>query len=391
MQKKRVEDKMRINKRTAGVLIILIVLGGFFSLYSMEWRYLWSANAGRDDGRSELPAGSYYTVVDEYGKTVFTTGHMVFVGDEFISEDDTRYVITKVEQYVATAKAQGKMEALPPLPSISAQPSGTGSVAIYHTHSDESYIAGDGSDSIPARGGVLNVGEVMSEALSKLGIKGIHDTTPHDPHDDQAYDRSRRTAQRLIRTYSPAAIFDVHRDAGPAEPYLKDVNGQEVAKGTIVIGRQNPKKDTNLEFARRLKDAVNAKYPGLIKGIFLGNADFNQDLSGRALLLEMGTERTSKASAEAGVALIAGMVPSVLGAVGPGATPENRGAGRAIGWILGVVVAGIFVYLWISTGSWEEMKAKILGWFGAGGVRIGGGHDEGQGSSNGQSGAGGGN
>ncbi|MGI6663499.1 MAG: stage II sporulation protein P [Bacillota bacterium] len=53
------------------------------------------------------------------------------------------------------------------------------------------------------------------------------------------------------------ALFDVHRDAGPAEPYLKDLDGREVAKAMIVVGRTNPKMNANLDFARRLKDAVN--------------------------------------------------------------------------------------------------------------------------------------
>ena len=30
------------------------------------------------------------------------------------------------------------------------------------------------------------------------------------------------------------------------------------------------------------------------------------------------------------------------------------------------------MYLWVATGSWDEMRAKIMGWFGSGGVRIGG-------------------
>ncbi|QUL98870.1 MAG: stage II sporulation protein P [Candidatus Fermentithermobacillus carboniphilus] len=360
---------MQGNRRALGFFVIVLVFGFALGYYYQGYR-LPRPTASTDlSGHVEREDG-YYTVVDESGKTIFTTGHAISVGDEFISEDDTRYTITRISGDVATAKAMGKMEALPPLPSLGAATKG-GTVAIYHTHSDESYIPTDGTDAIPAKGGVLRVGAAMADMLRRVGFKAVHDTTSHDPHDAQAYNRSRRTASRLLRSERPLALFDVHRDAGPAEPYLKEVDGREVARGMIVIGRQNPKMQSNLEFARRLKDAVNREYPGLIKGIFLGKADFNQDLFDRSLLLEVGTEKTTREAAEAGVALIARVVPGILGATGPGAIPENRGAGRAIGWFLGVVVAGIFVYLWVSTGSWEEMKAKILGWFGTGGVRIG--------------------
>lgn len=382
-----VTKKMERSRKMLAFIVILVAVlgtGAYYLFYGSQSPAASVEMAGhqeRDDG--------YYTVVDENGRVIFTTGHLVVVGDEFIAEDDTKYTIVRVSGDVATARTVGKMQALPPLPYRSEGAKIQGSVAIYHTHSDESYIPSDGSESIPGRGGVFRVGASMSEKLNRLGIKAIHDTTGHDPHDARAYDRSRRTASRLLRKYRPLALFDVHRDAGPPEPYLKEVDGKEVAKGMIVIGRQNPKMQANLEFARRLKDAVNKRYPGLIKGIFLGSANFNQDLYERSLLLEMGTEKTTRQAAEAGSVLIANVVPTVLQAVGPGAFPESRGAGRAIGWLLGLAVAGIFIYLWISTGSWEEMKAKILAWFGAGGIRIGGGgHDEGDSSASGGEGLG---
>ena len=172
----------------------------------------------------------------------------------------------------------------------------------------------------------------------------------------------------------PQALFDVHRDAGPAEPYLEEISGQTVARAMIVVGRTNPKYSANLDFARRLMSAVNSKYPGLVKGIFMGKADFNQDLYDRSLLLEMGTEKTSKDSAEKGVSLIGGVVPSLLGAA---AGPSGGSTGRSIAWILGLAVAGTFIYLWVSTGSWDEMRSKILSWFGSGGVKVGGGRKNG--------------
>lgn len=355
-------------RRVVAVFIIVFVTGtGLYLYFNRDSSMVATGQTfmGSDERR-----GSYYTVLDESGKTLFTTGHMLHVGDEFISEDDTRYEVTRVDEDIALAKAVGKMEALPPLPVLGAQTqSGSGKVAIYHTHSSESYVPSDGTESRPGAGGIIDVGASMASGLKKRGAEPIHSTTSHEPHDAAAYDRSRRTAVKLLKE-RPMALFDVHRDAGPAEPYLKELNGREVAKAMIVVGRTNPKMNANLDFARRLKDAVNSEYPGLVKGIFIGKADFNQDLFDRALLLEMGTDKTTKEAAAAGAELIGGIVPKVIG-TSTGA-PSGGAIGRSLGWILGLAVAGTFVYLWVATGSWDEMRAKIMGWFGSGGVRIGG-------------------
>ena len=321
-------------------------------------------------GHSERTEG-YYTVVDETGKTIFTTGHMVSVGDEYIDEFDTKYVIISVSGDRATAREVGKAAALSisALLSVFETAAPKGAIGIYHTHSSESYIPSDMTDSIPGKGGIVEVGTALANRLARSGVKVNHDTTSHDPNDARAYDRSRRTAVSLLKKQTPIALFDVHRDAGPAEPYLEEIDGTEVAKCMIVIGRQNPKMQSNLEFARQLKDGVNNQYPGLVKGIFMGNADFNQDLFDRALLLEIGTEKTSKEAAMRGAAYIGSVIPNLLPSSSSGS--QGLSAGKAIGWILGVTVAGVFAYLWIATGSWEEMKAKLLGWFGSGGIRLG--------------------
>ena len=366
-------------RQIAGVVLLLVLFtaGGVYyyrNVYIPPRPVLASEPSGSD----EAATGEFFTVKDESGTEIFTTGHRIHVGDEFISDQDIRYQVKEVTGTSATAKSLGKMEVMLDFPAAigaEAKPAGNATVGIYHTHSDESYEPSDGTDSIPAKGGVFQVGKSMAAALLDKGVKAVHSLTSHDPHDAGAYDRSRRTLVQLLKD-RPAAVFDVHRDAGPAEPYLKSVPGSgTVAKGMIVIGRTNPKMSSNLDFARRVMSAVNSKYTGLVKGIFMGKADFNQDLYDRALLLEMGTERTSKEAAEKGAGLIAGVVPSVLGVAT--SAPGGRATGRSIGWILGVTVAGIFVYLWISTGSWDEMRAKIMGWFGSGGARVGGGKKNG--------------
>ncbi|MHB8917367.1 MAG: stage II sporulation protein P, partial [Desulfocucumaceae bacterium] len=47
-------------------------------------------------------------------------------------------------------------------------------VAIYHTHSDESYLPSDGRISIPFRGGIIEVGCNYKNSLTQEGAKAVH-------------------------------------------------------------------------------------------------------------------------------------------------------------------------------------------------------------------------
>ncbi len=352
--------------------IFIIIIASFTGILHL-YRSIRPTASDTAVGHFELEH-DYFTVVDETGEIIFTTGHTVAIGDEYIDEDDTRYIVISVVGNTATVRSEGRMEGLPELAlqQILEVAASNGAVGIYHTHSSESYIPSDHTDSIPGKGGIVQVGSALANKLNNSGITAIHDTTSHDPNDARAYDRSRRTAVDLLKKQTPLALFDVHRDAGPAESYLQEVNGEEVTKCMIVIGRQNPKMESNLEFARRLKDEVNSQFTGLVKGIFMGNADFNQDLFDKALLLEIGTEETSKEAAMRGASLIGSVLTNILPVSGPGSAPQGRAAGRTIGWLIGAVVVGTFVYLWVATGSWEEMKAKLLAWFSGVGIKVGG-------------------
>jgi len=70
------------------------------------------------------------------------------------------------------------------------------------------------------------------------------------PHDAGAYNRSRRTAEELLRD-GTAVLFDVHRDAVPPEEYIETVNSQETVQIQFVVGRQNQNMETNRQFAER--------------------------------------------------------------------------------------------------------------------------------------------
>ncbi len=313
----------------------------------------------------ELGGGKWITIVDGSGSPISTTGFGVKSGDEYVDEDNNLWRITQVTgdtavaTYVRTLDMSRAVSDFQVAESITAAARTAGSqVGIYHTHSDESYVPTDGTDSDPTgHGGVYAVGAALTNSLKQAGMSVVHSLASHLPHDGGAYQRSRATATQVLK--GSAAIFDVHRDAGPREAYERNVGGTNVAQVMIVVGRENPKVESNMSFARALKAAADKAFPGLVKGILSTGGTFNQDLSSRALLLEVGAHTNPREEAEAAVTKLASVVPSVVSG-GTGAGGQSSGAWRAAGIIALAVVVGGGLWLFVATGgSFREAWNKI--------------------------------
>lgn len=332
---------------------------------------------------SERNDGGYYIIVDEAGQPVFHTGWRIRVGDQCLTADNRRYEVIDVRGDTGYGKFLGKVDITAYAPPPSALPALTGRtalnsaqaqgnmVAIYHTHSDESYVPTDGKESVPGNGGVYKVGKVFADSLQTKGIQAVQSTAKHDPHDDMAYERSRRTALDLVKQ-QPAAIFDVHRDAVPPEVYKANIGGQDVSKVQLVVGKYGPTGKQIEDYALQVKAASDQQHPGLVKGIFFAKGgDYNQDLHPRSLLLEVGAHTNDRPSAERGIALFADVVPTVIGrtAGNPGnpggvagfgtSGAGASGASKAMGWVVGLLVVGVVGFLLVATGSFKEAGAKL--------------------------------
>lgn len=323
--------------------------------------------SGRVLAGDEMAPSKYLTLYDGDGNVLCETGFSLDIGDEYLDEDnvlwrvdqlmgDQAAVATYVRQIDLLSALEDFRASLASVPLAQATGGGT-QVGIYHTHSDESYVPTDGTESDPnGHGGVYLVGDALTRGLQNAGLKVNHSLANHSPHDAGAYERSRRTAMEVLR--GSAAIFDVHRDAAPPEAYLRWVGGQEVTQIMMVLGRQNPQAEANMSFAKALKAAADKVHPGLIRGILSTSGRFNQDLSSRALLLEVGAHTNRREEAEAAVSDLATVVPTVLGAGGAGGS--GAGAWRAVGIIAILVVVGGGLWLYVATGgNWSEVWRKL--------------------------------
>ncbi len=228
---------------------------------------LWTlVGAAPCQAHEEMPAGQYFTLVDENNNIIHQTALRVHPGDEYICADDARYKVLEINGDIAICAYQGE-ERMPvvsfdskkqawvfkgqELAVLSGEQQPT--IAVYHTHSDESYVPSDGTESREGNGGIYDVGQAFVNELKRLGFNVEYNKNNHNPHDINAYNRSRKTAVTMIKKEAPNVVVDIHRDAVPPDVYQSEVEGQDVTKIKLVVGKQNPNMKTNLEFAKEIK------------------------------------------------------------------------------------------------------------------------------------------
>ncbi len=310
-------------------------------------------------------------VYDKKGEYIFSIAMGVTTGDRYISQDNKEYKVVKVNNNKAIAEYEGDIELkaeltvnVNNLPFMAVENKKT--VGIYHTHNDESYKPG--SVSIKGKGDIHDVGRQLAKSLKEKGIETIYSDNLHLPHDGAAYSRSRATALSIAKN-RPDIILDLHRDAIPdVSEYTTNINGKNVTQVRLVVGRQNPNRKVNDQFARRLKAISDKVTPGLIKDIFYGKGEYNQSIFPNSVLMEFGTYGNRQRQAIDAANLLASPISYLLyGGKGNkplGSDVEQRAAFRTVLWIIGIFIAGLFAYLYFIEGSLEGVKKRIKRFFG---------------------------
>lgn len=304
-------------------------------------------------------------------------------GDEYIAADNVMYEIVSISGQIAVARQQGSAE----LPSLdwmdadTAMPVAaiTRRIALYCTHSDESYEPSDGFYTTNDRGTIYQVAQALAEALNNKGIDTTLSDALHHPHDAGAYRRSRQTAVELLKSGVPDCLIDIHRDGIPdPDSYAVTIGGAEVSKIRLLVGRGNQNAEANKEFALMIKAVADRVYPGLIKDIYMGKGTFNQDLLPQSILFECGTytlekERVLRSmpmmadvlnrALYGGVVGSAGRVVSDVGStaqsdsditVGEPDAPVSaaeKGVGSGVIFLAVLLVIGVLGFAVLSTGS----------------------------------------
>ncbi len=152
-------------------------------------------------------------------------------------------------------------------------------IVIYNTHSYEAYPSG------------INVTDVASSINDKLVSEGLNSKfikCVQPPVYDKAYQTTRDIITSKVKEYKNTVLLDIHRDAS-------DESESNTKKIMLVVAKENLHYDENNRFANELLQEI-LKSSNVEASIFYFNKGinfFNQDLSNRSVLIELGNDKSS--------------------------------------------------------------------------------------------------
>ncbi|MDR6551277.1 stage II sporulation protein P [Paenibacillus qinlingensis] len=211
----------------------------------------------------------------------------------------------------------------PPLPTPSIEPTPISSVSpspnavgqppktagdniafIYQTHSNESFLpelkgVTDPDKAYSDKVNIISVGQRLAQNLERDGIGAVHSSTVYPStvkgfEYPYSYKYSAKTLQEAVASHKDLDyFFDIHRDSGARNKTTATIDGKEVAQVYFIIGGKNPNWKKNEEFASKIHQVLEAKHPGVSKGIHAkeaseGNGLYNQNISPNSILIEVG-------------------------------------------------------------------------------------------------------
>ncbi len=207
-------------------------------------------------------------------------------------------------------------------------------VLIYHTHTREAYMpefpgqyaACGTSRTDDQRYSVCAVGEKLAAQLSgQYGFAVSHDTTMNETTPfTKSYDKSLETVQKDIEENPNIDVFiDVHRDSiddtAYAQSQVVEKDGKRYAKVMFVVGRgddytgaEAPDWQSNYALAKAVTDKINELLPGMARDPMVKTKRYNQHLSDKCMLIEVGYDANSVTEAENSVDIVSKALAEVL-------------------------------------------------------------------------------
>ncbi len=201
-------------------------------------------------------------------------------------------------------------------------------ILIYHTHTHEAYCQEENNEYVETSlwrtkdnlYNIVRVGEALSELLTDKGFTVIHDTTDHEKNDlSTAYTRSLETLEGY--TGKIDVYIDMHRDAyhenGSGKPFSLKTEDVDTARLMFLVGNgegfmEKPYYRENYELATLLTGALNEALEGICRPVMVKDGRYNQHISDKALLVEVGHNENSLQQALNAMPYLADALEEVL-------------------------------------------------------------------------------
>lgn len=174
-------------------------------------------------------------------------------------------------------------------------------VLIVHTHYDEAYTPADGLTykktetcrTEDSERNMLRIGEIITDYLNSRGIATVQIRTEVDYY--KAYAKLRPTIEDYLKEYpNVQMVIDIHRDSflsanGTPCKTVAKINGETMSQLLLVTGTGNNQHwKENVSLQVKIHNALENRYPGLMRPAMIRDSSYNHDLTTGSLILEVG-------------------------------------------------------------------------------------------------------
>lgn len=179
-------------------------------------------------------------------------------------------------------------------PIVVTQPATKGKILIYHAHSTENYSPNPTHAKQGKLGDIANVARELQKHLEERGYTVTYLADSFDvPDFSGAFGSAAKKIASIVQSEDILAVVDVHRDGLPksvGDGYTTtQLNGKPTAKLLFVVGDvSNPNQKNNLAIAQAMKDYLDRKYAGLVRGIKVQHRNINGNLHPNSLTVYVG-------------------------------------------------------------------------------------------------------
>ena len=266
---KRLKLKDKNLRRLIIVIILIIILFIYFDLINNTTFYKYLIN----DINSK-----YEYNYNINSKIIYNTLNKI-VDISSLDHKDSKEVF-KVEKTI-----EKKEEVIPKKPIV----------YIYNTHESESYSLPFVSD-YSVTPDVKLASYILKDYLNDFGIESFVEKKSIKKYLNKykldytgSYAASRAYMKEELKNNNYKILIDLHRDSARHKYTLYEKNNKKYAKIMFVLTTKHKNYKKNESFVTNINKRIIKKYKGLSRGIIKrDDVIFNQDLSPRAILIELG-------------------------------------------------------------------------------------------------------
>lgn len=173
-------------------------------------------------------------------------------------------------------------------------------IYIYSTHETEEY-SDKYLEVYNIKPNVLTMNNILKDYLEDLGLKTYIEPDSvtsvlkeHKWSYKYSYEASKILIEDTIKENSSLKlIIDLHRDSSAKKVTTFTKDNTSYAKVLFIVGLEHPNYESNLNLATKLNELLENEMPGLSRGISKKsgpgvNGIYNQDLSPKSILIELG-------------------------------------------------------------------------------------------------------